>query len=270
MTLTVLDNIEQRSDEWYEARRGIVTASAVGKLITVRKLGAIDFDCSNCGANANEPCLNKRSNEPMKTLHGERTPSAAQKATVIEPASNDDSRGLTLALAAERITEHTETGYVTEAMWRGIDEEPIARDLYSQHFAPVTEVGFMVREFDAGFKLGLSPDGLVGDVGLIEIKSRGQKKHLHTVLTETVPAENMAQCQAALLVSGREWLDYVSFCGGMHLYVIRVRPDERWHRAIIAAVRQFEANATEQVARYKETTRGLPLTARTEYEMRVA
>lgn len=269
MTLTILDNIEQRTDAWYRARRGIITASAVGKLLTVRKLGALDFDCSNCGAVATQPCINKRNNEPMKTLHSERTPSADKKTTVIEPASNDDSRGLTLALAAERINDYTEPTYITDAMWRGIDEEPIARDLYSQHYAPVTEVGFMVKDF-GGYKLGLSPDGLVGDDGLIEIKSRGQKKQLATVLAETVPAENIAQCQAALLVSGRQWLDYVSFSSGMALYVIRVYPDARWQKAIVAAVRQFEANASEQVAQYKERTRGLPVAQRIETEMRVA
>lgn len=258
MTLTILDGIEQRSEQWYAARRGIVTASVVSKLVTVRKLGALDFDCPNCAAVALSPCINKRTGDAMKTLHAERTPSAANKTTVIEPASNDESRGLTLALAAERINDRSEENYVTDSMWRGILEEPIARDLYSQHFAPATEVGFMVRDF-GGFKLGLSPDGLVGDDGLIEIKSRGQKKQVATVLSETVPAENVGQCQAALLVSGRQWLDYVSFSSGMALYVIRVYPDMRWQKAIVDAVRVLEANVTEQVALYKERTRGLPV-----------
>lgn len=269
MTLTILPNLIQGTDEWHDQRRGLITASVVGKLITVRKLGAIDFDCPACGAEANGPCLGKRDSAPIKTLHPERTPAADKKATVIEPASNDESRGLTLALAAERATNHTEATFINDAMWRGIEEEPLARDMYAQHFAPVTEVGFMVRDF-GGFKLGCSPDGLVDDDGLIEIKSRGQKKQLQTVLTGTVPMENVAQCQAALLVSGRQWLDYVSYSAGMALYVIRVYPDARWHKAIVDALRQFEANATEQVALYREATRGLPIAQRVETEMRVA
>lgn len=260
MTLHRYDDVVQRTDEWFALRRGIVTASNVGKLITVRKLGALDYPCPSCGAEANGPCLSKRGSEPapIKTLHAERTPTAALKTTVIEPASNDDSRGLTLSLAAERINERTEPTYTTDAMWRGILEEPIARDLYSQHHAPVAECGFLVKDF-GGFKLGLSPDGLVGNDGGIEIKSRGSKKQVQTVLSGTVPPENVAQIQAALLATGRDWWDYVSFSSGMALYVIRVYPDARWHKAITDAVRLFEANVTEQVAIYKDTVRGLPV-----------
>jgi hypothetical protein len=46
----------------------------------------------------------------------------------------------------------------------------------------------------------------------------------------------MAQLQCGLLVSGRKWIDYVSYCGGMPLYVKRVEPDERWFDAIVEAV----------------------------------
>lgn len=274
MTLQIFADLPQRTPEWYEARRGIVTASAVQKLITTRKLSAIDYACPACEAKAGAACISSRGPVEMKSLHKERTAhSSANKTatTLIETASNDESRGLTLALAAERITEYVEQGFVTDAMFRGILEEPIARDLYAKHYAPVTEVGFMVRDF-GGFKIGLSPDGLVGDDGLIEIKSRGQKKQLHTVLSESVPFENIAQCQAALLVSGRQWLDFVSYSSGMALYVIRVYPDARWQKAIVDAVRTFEANATEQVARYKEATRGLPMAERIDMsgEIRVA
>jgi hypothetical protein len=120
-------------------------------------------------------------------------------------------------------------------MLRGIEDEPRAVEVYSEHFAPVTTVGFMVRD-DWGFSIGYSPDGLVGDDGLIEVKSRRAKKHLTTILADEVPVENMAQLQCGLLVSGREWIDYVSYCGGMPLYVKRVEPDQRWFDAITAAV----------------------------------
>lgn len=266
MSLHVLQDLEQRSKEWHDQRRGIVTASAVGKLITVRKMGALDFECPACGAVSNSPCLSKRGAEPapIKTLHPERTAvSATVRTTVIEPASNDESRGLTATLAAERISGHTDLMFVNDDMWRGIDEEPLARDLYSQHIAPVTEVGFMVRDF-GGFKIGCSPDGLVGDDGGIEIKSRKQKKHLLTVVSDSVPMENMAQIQATLLVSGRQWWDYVSYCGGMKLYVKRVYPDARWQKAITDAVRMFEANAQELAALYTEAVHGMPMAERIE------
>lgn len=262
MSLTVLPNLIQGTREWHDQRRGLVTASVVGKLITVRKLGAIDFDCSACGAKANEPCLSKRGSAPIKTLHSERTPSADQKTTVIEPASNDDSRALTATLADERIYGFTDPTWTNDAMWRGTIEEPLARELYSTVFAPVTEVGFMVED-KWGFKIGFSPDGLVGEDGLIEVKSRGGRKHMQTVIAGTVPIENMAQIQCGLLVSGRSWCDYVSYSSGRHLYRIRVRPDERWQKAIIAAVRLFEDNAAESIRQYTAAVEGMPVAERT-------
>jgi len=179
----------------------------------------------------------------------------------IKPAVNDYSRGLTTLLAAERITGHVEPIHESSDMLRGTLDEPFARDLYSEHFAEATEVGFMVRD-DWGFRIGYSPDGLVGDDGLIEIKSRRQKKQLATILADEVPLENMAQIQCGLLVSGREWLDYVSYCGGMPLYVKRVLPDPKWFHAIFQAVEAFEDNAAQMVKNYQTNTAGRPATER--------
>jgi len=221
MTLNVLPDLIQGSTEWHDQRRGIVTASVVGKLIT------------------------------------EKT---------IKPASNDYSRELIDLLTAERITGYTEPTFVSSDMFRGQLDEPIARDLYSQHYAPVTEVGFMIND-DHGFKLGFSPDGLVGDDGLIEIKSRRQKKQLQTIVSDLVPGENMAQIQCGLLVSGREWCDYVSYSGGMPLYVKRVFPDSRWFTAIIQAVSLFEEAAAKTVAEYANKVVGLPKTERINFDL---
>ena len=179
----------------------------------------------------------------------------------IKPAVNDTSRSLTATLAAERITGHVEPMRVSADMERGTLDEPYARELYSEHYAPAAEVGFMVRD-DWGFKLGYSPDGLVGDDGLIEIKSRKQKSQLSTILADEVPGANMAQCQAGLLVSGRDWIDYVSYSGGMPLYVKRILPDPRWFAAIIEAVSEFEQDADEMVGRYLAATADLPKTER--------
>jgi hypothetical protein len=176
-------------------------------------------------------------------------------------AHNDESRGLTATLVAERITGHTDPTWQSNDMLRGQIEEPIARDLYSRHFAEARETGFMVRD-EWGFKIGWSPDGLVGDDGAIEIKSRRQKKHLQTMLADEVPPENVAQVQCALLVSGRAWIDYVSYCGGMPLWVKRVEPNQRWHDAIVAAVGAFEDAAVQMEADFYRATKGLPATER--------
>jgi len=219
MTLRELPDLVQGSDEWLDQRRGMMTASVVGQLITPK---------------------------------------------TIKPAGNDYSRALTMTLAAERITGWTDPVYVSDDMWRGTMDEPIARDLYSRHHAPVTECGFMVRD-DWGYSIGYSPDGLVGDDGLIEVKSRRPKKHLATILADEVPIENMAQLQAGLLISGREWVDYLSYCGGMPMYVKRVTFDQRWHEAIIDALAAFEENVAVMIATYQAAIDGLPTTERIEH-----
>ena len=181
--------------------------------------------------------------------------------TTLKVADNETSRGLTLQLAAERITGHVDFVYPTADMQRGTDDEPFARDAYAANFAPVEPVGFMVRE-TGGYKIGYSPDGLVGADGLIEIKSRRPKEHLKTVLKGLPPLENVAQLQAGLLVSGREWIDYVSFSAGLPLWVKRVYPDQRWTGAIHAAAETFEINVTNIVNNFTTATNGLPATER--------
>jgi hypothetical protein len=268
-TLHELPDLAQGSDEWHDQRRGMVTASVVGQLISVGYLGAEAFGCPDCDAEPNDPCRSKvkRAGEygPIKTFHQARTDIAASSRgdehRVIEPARNDYSRSLTALLVAERITGYTEPTYISDDMMRGNIDEPLAVDVYSTHYAPVTHLGFMVREGD-GWKLGYSPDGLVGDDGLVEVKSRRQKKQLTTILSGAVPSENMAQLQAGLLVSGRKWIDYISYTGGMPMYTKRVLPDQRWFAAITQAVEAFEATAAEMVKRYTEATKGLPTTVR--------
>jgi hypothetical protein len=179
----------------------------------------------------------------------------------VKPAANDYSRALTMQLVAERITGHVEPVYPSADMERGTLSEPYARDKYAEHYAPVAEVGFMIRDF-GGYRIGYSPDGLVGDDGLIEIKSPRQKKHLATILAYEVPLEYMAQCQAALLVSGREWIDFISYNGGMPLWVKRVLPDEKWQKAIHEAVSAFEESAAQMIDTYLASTTGLPTTER--------
>jgi hypothetical protein len=75
----------------------------------------------------------------------------------------------------------------------------------------------------------------------------------------------MAQIQAGLLVSGREWLDFISFCGGMPMWVKRVHPDQRWFDAITEAVKTFETTAAQMVADYEAAVEGLPATERIDY-----
>ena len=193
---------------------------------------------------------------------------ASQIGKLITPAlkvsNNDTSRGLTETLVAERITGHVDFVYPNADMQRGTLDEPYARNLYSEHYAPVTEIGFAVREI-WGHKLGGSPDGLVGTDGGIEIKSRRPKTHLRTILTDTVPAENLAQIHALMLVFDRPWWDYVSYAGGFPLYVKRVHADWKWENAIRDALEQFEENAAQMIDTYRAAVGSAPIAPRIDH-----
>jgi len=218
MTVTIYRKLEQGSEEWLQARCGLVTASTIGRLIT----------------------------------------------PTLKVADNEGSRGLLETLVAERLTGHVDFIYPTADMQRGTLDEPLARDLYAEHYAPVEQIGFAVREFD-GLKLGASPDGLVGEDGGIEIKSRRPKQQLRTILSDTVPAENMAQIQALMLVLQRDWWDYVSYAGGWPLYVKRVYPDPMWQLAIQSALVDFEDRAERMIAAFHNAAEGRPVAPRVDH-----
>lgn len=261
MTLTIHE-VEQRDAAWYELRRGMVTASVIGQLISSTTLGAAQTDCPACGSLAGYPCSSKRTGGPIATLHPERAEAAREAdITTLVIADNETTRGLAATLAAERIAGIDPIGtYFTRDMERGVLSEDPAREAYTAHYGTEVEpCGFMVRDFD-GFSIGLSPDGLVGEAGLVEIKAPRRKGHVETVISDQVPAAHVAQIQTALLVSGRDWCDFVSFAGGMRLWTKRVTPDPDWHTALIAAAKQLEATIQRIVATYEAATAGFPMT----------
>ena len=261
-TLRILEHLEQGTPEWLAARAGLVTASTVGRLITSGPRSADHFECVECSAPTGEPCISLRGGAPIKTMHPARHAAAAAAPPVLQVADNETSHGLITTLAAERITGDVEEVPMTRDMWRGVESEPFARDAYAAHNdVEVREVGFMLRDF-GGFTLGASPDGLVGEDGGIEIKSPRAKTHVQTILADEVPAHYMAQVQAFLLVSGREWCDFVSFSGGMPLWTKRVTPDPAWQTTIHAATLAAEAAIRDITTRYEAATVGLPMTDR--------
>lgn len=274
MALHEYPELEQRSEKWLAARCGLVTASTVGTLIATQQPSPDEYTCSDCGSGPGAPCVSKAKKEPtpISTFHTIRKATASMQPARLVTADTDTARGLIMGLAAERITGHVEDVYVSRDMERGVFEEPYARQAYQSAFgAEVIELGFMVRD-DDGYQLGFSPDGLVGSEGLIEIKSRRAKVQVHTVLAGEVPEYNMAQLQCGLLVSGRKWIDFISFSNGMHLWTHRVEPDEQWFNAIREAACAAEEQIQAIVRDYAEATANLPKTERIPdlYEIEVA
>lgn len=181
----------------------------------------------------------------------------------LKVANNDKERAHLYELLAQRITGYVEPSYVSDDMLRGAADELEARSLHEKHVAPVQEVGFITND-KWGFTLGYSPDGLVGEDGLIECKSRRQKYQVQTLVTREVPAEYVLQLQTGLLVTERKWIDFITYSGGLPMMTVRVFPDFEIQDAIIAAATAFEKRLAEAHERYLETLETMPTLIPTE------
>jgi putative phage-type endonuclease len=131
-------------------------------------------------------------------------------------------------LIAERLTGVPAQGFQNSAMQWGTDTEPQARAAYEfMRNYDVVEVGFVTHPLLP--MSGASPDGLVGDLGLIEIKCPNTSTHIDTLLGGAVPGKYLTQIQWQLACTGRAWCDFVSFDPrmpeNMQLFVKRVTRD---------------------------------------------
>jgi putative phage-type endonuclease len=156
-------------------------------------------------------------------------------------------------LVAERLTGQATRHFQNAAMSHGVEYEINARIEYEFRTSePVRETGFCIhRTYD---DFGCSPDGLVGDYGLVEIKCPfNPGVHLQTLLAGEMPAEHMPQIQAQLAVMGREWCDFVSFYPHMpdsvNCFIKRVDRDEKYIDAMLAEIGAFLEEVADTVKR---------------------
>lgn len=189
----------------------------------------------------------------------------------LEYAANDKEKSHLYELAAQRVTKYVEPSFVSDDMLRGLNDEPYARGAYSEAYEPVEEIGFVTND-KWGFTLGASPDGFVGDDGVIEVKSPRQKKQFETIVHNEMPAEHLIQVQTGLLVSERKWCDFISYHGGMLMVTVRVHADPVVQDAIVAAATEFHSRLDEVLATYlmrvgSKTSRLIPTERRVEQEI---
>jgi len=128
-------------------------------------------------------------------------------------------------LVCERMTKKPAESFSNAAMQWGTDQEPFARAAYeSAKDVLVEEVGFITHPTIAG--AGASPDGLVGDLGLVEIKCPNTHTHIQTLLDQKVPEKYNTQMQWQMACTQRQWCDFVSFDPrmdeGLQLFIKRV------------------------------------------------
>lgn len=129
-------------------------------------------------------------------------------------------------LAAQRITGTREDTHTSAAMQQGIDREDLSRWVYSmEKCVNVEEIGFCLS--DCG-RFGASPDGMVGDSGLVELKNPIGKTAVEYIRNGKLPSTYFQQVHGQLLVTGRDWCDFVSYYPGLPLFVIRVYRDDEF------------------------------------------
>lgn len=131
-------------------------------------------------------------------------------------------------LIAERLTGTTADGFTNGAMQWGTEHEPDARIAYEfMRDVEVQQVGFV--EHPTILMSGASPDGLVLDDGLIEIKCPNTATHLETLLSGSVPGRYNTQMQWQMICTDRQWCDFVSYDPrlpeSMRLFIKRVTRD---------------------------------------------
>lgn len=150
-----------------------------------------------------------------------------------------------LKLLGERMTGVPAYSYHNKYMDDGKETEPLAREAYEiLTSTEVVQVGFV----KSAEWIGCSPDGLIDDDGLLEIKCPIPSTHCKYILGSRMPAVYRPQVQGNLWVTGRKWADVVSYVPTManqQLWRIRVRRDEEYIAELSKEVDKFLKELSE-------------------------
>lgn len=154
-------------------------------------------------------------------------------------------------LLAERLTGVVEDSYTNAAMQWGLDTEPFARSAYEFYQDAVVDAAEFVAHPMIPMS-GASPDGLVGDDGLVEIKCPNTATHIDTLLGGSVPGKYVMQMQWQMACTNRAWCDFVSFDPRMpeehRLFVRRIMRDNSEIANLETEVRTFLAEIDGKIA----------------------
>lgn len=171
----------------------------------------------------------------------------------IKSGEAETRRKYRLQVVTERLTGRpAPSGYQNAAMQWGVETEAEARMCFeSERGAMVIETGFLKHASIPWF--GASPDGLIGDDGMLELKCPESTTHLEWMEAAKVPAKHVPQIQGQMAVTGRKWVDFASydprFPDGLQLFIVRCPRDDAYIKALEAEVMDFLAGAEEMVQR---------------------
>jgi hypothetical protein len=168
-------------------------------------------------------------------------PTASEFATLIargkDGGDSKTRRTYLYKLAGEIITGEPMESYSNAHMERGKAMEDEARDAY----AFIANVEPQRVGFIRNGRKGASPDSLIGDAGMVEIKTKLPHLMVELILRGEFPPEHVAQCQGQLWVAEREWVDIAVYWPGFPLFVKRATRDEAYIRKLASAVDDFNA-----------------------------
>ena len=153
-------------------------------------------------------------------------------ASLVSGESTKGYKDLVNNIVCEMITGKMEETYSNAIMEKGIETEPIARHEYELIFeTEVKTAGFIMPDEDTKYHewIGISPDGLLENDGILEIKCPLMKTHLEYIEAGRLPADYRHQVQGQLFVTGFKYCDFMSYVNGMKPFVIRVEPDPVLH-----------------------------------------
>ena len=180
---------------------------------------------------------------------------ASKAADVMSAITTAGYRNYLADLVVERLTGNKTESFTNAAMQWGVDQEPIARAEYEVKTGNfVDQIAFVDHPAIANF--GCSPDGLVGDDGLIEIKCPNTATHIDYVMQDKVPTKYIPQIQCQLAVTGRKWCDFVSFDprlpDGLQILFVRLERYVEYIEKLEARVVKFLDEVNSAVNGLKE------------------
>jgi len=187
---------------------------------------------------------------------------ASRVVDVLSKVKSGESAGrknLKMDLVAERLTGKPTDSFTNSAMQWGTEQEPFARIAYEAYRNLfVEQIPFMDHPTIEWF--GCSPDGLVGEDGLIEIKCPSTTTHIEYLQEGKPPSRYVPQMMAQMACTGRKWCDFASFDPRMpeelQLFVVRLNRDDAYIQEMEAEVKKFLDEVEQVLAQLKRKMYG--------------
>jgi len=191
--------------------------------------------------------INQGSPEWFEIRVGKVTASHAQ-------AIGNNGKGLDtylLEVVSEMFSSAQKDQYSNEHIERGNELEPLARSMYElQENVEVEEIGFAeYNDF-----VGCSPDGLVGDDGMIEIKCPDDKTYFNLLMNENIDSSYIWQCQMNLLILEKKWCDLIFYNPNFEksMKIFRLKPDKEMFSRLKEGFAKAEKEIIRMISKYKE------------------